>query len=692
MTLPAPKALRHRTSWKCAGIFVAALLAYWPALRGHMIWDDGAYLTRAELQSGHGLWRIWTELGVTEQYYPLLHSAFWVEHRIWGDATLGYHLLNVGLHAACACLLALILRRLAVPGAWFAGLLFALHPVSVESVAWITEQKNTLSTLFYLLSMLAYLRFDRERGPRWYGLAAGLFVLALLTKTVTATLPAALLVIFWWQRGRLSWRRDILPLGPWLALGAAGGLFSGWVERTYIIGVHGEVYGLSLVQRTLVAGRAACFYLGKLLWPGNILFTYPHWTVDASAGWQYLYPLGMAALVAGLWALRRRSRAPLAALLFFLGSLLPTLGFLSVYAFIFSYVADHWQYLPSLGVIALAAAGWARWTRSSPVVAILVAGILGALTWRQSRYYRDAPTLYRATLERNPAAWRIREDGAEIMVAQGRLEEAAEQFRQVLGANPDYAEARNHLGDIYLKEGKIPEAIAQFQETVRLRPDATDAHVNLGTALSQTGNFTAAVTQFNDALGIEPGSAMIHNNLGNALSQLRRGPEAIAQYEEAVRLSPGFADAHVNLANALTQAGRLPEALGQYQMGLRLEPNSADGRYDWGLALAEAGHLAEASDQFETATTLAPGNAAIWNERGVVLAELGRLAQAESCLHQAIGLAPQLADAEANLGQVLLQDQKPREAIAHYENALRLDPSLTALRGSLARARELAGR
>ena len=691
MSLAAPKTERYRTRWSCAFVFAATLAAYWPALRGHLIWDDGAYVTGASLQSWHGLRRIWTELGATEQYYPLLHSAFWVEHWLWGDATLGYHFLNVALHAASACLLALILRRLAVPGAWLAALIFALHPVAVESVAWITEQKNTLSTLFYLLSLLAYLRFDRDRSPRWYLLAAGWFILALLTKTVTATLPAALLVIFWWRRGGLSWRRDVLPLVPWLAVGAAGGLFSGWVERTYV-GARGTGYDLSLIERILVSGRAAWFYLGKLLWPGNILFTYPHWTIDASAWWQYLYPLGLLGLVGALWALRGRNRAPLAAMLFFLGSLVPTLGFFSVYAFIFSYVADHWQYLASLGVIALAGAAWARWTHSSRLVAILVLGILGVLTWRQSRLYRDAPTLYQATLARNPSAWRIRADGAEIMLVQGRLDEAADQFRRVLADHPDYAEARNHLGDIYLKQGKIPEAIVQFQETVRLRPDATDAHVNLGTALSQVGRLSEAIDQFNDALRLDPGAATIHNNLGNALSQDRRGPEAIVQYEQAVRLLPGFADAHVNLANALSSAGRMPEALGQYELALRLEPNSADGRYDWGLALAQVGRLADAASQFEQATKLAPRNALFWDQRGVVLAEERQFAPAEACLQQAIRLAPQLAEAEANLGQVLMQDQRPREAIPHFENALRLDPSLTPLRDSLDRARGLAGR
>ncbi|HEX3729792.1 MAG TPA: glycosyltransferase family 39 protein, partial [Opitutaceae bacterium] len=341
---------RLRAAGFCALVFALAFAAYWPALRGSMIWDDGAYLTRPELQSGHGLWRIWTEMGATEQYYPLLHGAFWAEHRLWGDATVAYHLLNVALHAASACLFALILIRLGVPGAWLAGLIFALHPVCAESVAWITEQKNTLSTLLYLLSLLTYLRFDRTRSKPWYALALGLFGLALLAKTVTATLPAALLVIFWWRRGRLEWRRDARPLVPWLALGAAAGLFSGWVERTYV-GARGAAYALNGIERILVAGRASWFYLGKLLWPANLEFMYPRWRMRAGDPGQWAAPVLLVIALGALaaWTFRRReaawARGILAAVLFFLGSLFPTIGFLNVYAFLFSYVADHWQYL-----------------------------------------------------------------------------------------------------------------------------------------------------------------------------------------------------------------------------------------------------------------------------------------------------------------------------------------------------------
>src|SRR5271170_3332479 len=250
----------------CTMIFCATFAAYFPALRGGLLWDDSSHLTKPGLQSFHGLWRIWLELGATQQYYPLLHSAFWLEHRLWGNAVTGYHLTNLALHALSACLVVMIMKRLTLPGAWFAGFVFALHPVHVESVAWISEQKSTLSGVFYLAALLAYLHFyldsDQDRRKSKYLLATGLFVLALLSKTVTATLPAVLVVIFWWQRGRrIRWRRDVLPLLPWFALGAFAGIFTAWIERT-VIGARGTAFMLTPAQRLLIAGHSLFFYAG----------------------------------------------------------------------------------------------------------------------------------------------------------------------------------------------------------------------------------------------------------------------------------------------------------------------------------------------------------------------------------------------------------------------------------------------
>ncbi len=279
----------------------ATLAAYFPALSGSWLWDDAGHVTAAPLQSWTGLYRIWFEIGATQQYYPLLHSAFWIEHRIWGDTPVGYHLVNVLWHATSACLLVAILRRLAIPGAVLAALIFALHPVGVESVAWIAEQKNTLSTVFYLAAALAWLRFEDERRPGRYAAALLWFGAALLTKSVTATLPAALLVIAWWRRGRLSWRGEVLPLLPWLVLGAGAGIGTSWLE-THQIGASGSDFALGTAGRCLLAGRVAWFYLGKLVWPAGLTFFYPRWSVDPGVAWQWLFPAAtVAALAAAAW-------------------------------------------------------------------------------------------------------------------------------------------------------------------------------------------------------------------------------------------------------------------------------------------------------------------------------------------------------------------------------------------------------
>ena len=428
-SLPTPALLPDRRAdprpgrpWAFAAVFLLVLLAYFPALKGGFIWDDDRHVTKPELQSLEGLRRIWFEPGATQQYYPVLHSAFWIEHRIWGEAPLGYHLVNVFLHATSACLFVVVLQRLwgragprgppterdsaemasaperragvrprrvpegrrrrtfapaepsgpALPrlAAWFAGLIFALHPVGVESVAWISEQKNTLSTVFYLLAALAYFRFYESREcvrqnpggggkpAATYCLATFLFILALLSKSVTATLPAGLLVVIWWKRGRLEWRRDLVPVLPWLLVGLSAGLFTAWVERRYIIGAEGTAFNLSFVERCLLAGRVTWFYLAKLFWPENLIFIYPRWQVSSAEVWQYLFPIGIVAVLALLWRWRRQFRGPLAGFLFFVGSLVPALGFVNVYPFVYSYVADHFQYLASLGIISSVAGGW----------------------------------------------------------------------------------------------------------------------------------------------------------------------------------------------------------------------------------------------------------------------------------------------------------------------------------------------
>jgi len=628
-------------------------------MKGSLIWDDDAYVTKPTLQSLSGLRRIWFEVGATEQYYPVLHSAFWVENRLWGDAPMGYHLVNILLHAAAASLFGLVLLRLwgmRANAAWLAAFLFALHPVSVESVAWISEQKNTLSTVFYLGSMLAYLRFDRERRTSQYLLALGLFAAAVLSKSVAATLPGALLVIFWWQRGKLSWRRDFVPLFPWFALGATVGLFTAWVERTYI-GAAGALFHLNFAERFLIAGRMFWFYWGKVFWPSPLMFIYPRWKVSSAAAWQYLFPLALAALVAALWLIRKKSRGPLAGILLFLGALFPTSGFLNVYAFIFSYVADHWQYLAMMGVIAPAAWGWeylgragisrspaSAWLQgmgASFAVAVLV--VLGVLTWRQCREYRDDRTLYLTTIAKNPGSWMSHNNLGLMLEHSGHSIEAEAEFRAAIALEPDYAGAHYNLGNIWMRTpGRLNDAVSQYEEALRLEPGYVAAHNNLGHALEKLpGRLNDAIIQFKAALRLKPDDAEAHDNLGNALRAQGRTAEAIAQYKEALRLRPTDAEAHYNLGNALIAQGRTAEATAQYEEALRLRPNDADTRNNLGNILCAEGRTPEAIAQYEEALRLRPDDASLHLNLAIaLLATPSRVNDAVTQLEVTLRLQP----------------------------------------------------
>ena len=729
---PPPVGASLREAIGSAFFFLSVtLLAYLPAWHGGFLWDDDAHVTKPALRSLHGLARIWSEPGATQQYYPVLHSAFWIEHRLWGDAVLGYHLLNVVLHAAAAWLLVLILRRLALPGAWLAGLLFALHPVCVESVAWIAEQKNTLSAVFYLGAALAYLQFDQTRRGRPYFFALGFFLLAMLTKSVTATLPAALLVVFWWRRGRLGWKRDVLPLLPWFAVGVAGGLFTAWVERK-LIGAEGADFSFSLLQRLLLAGRVMVFYLGKLVWPGDLIFIYPRWSIDPLMAWQYLYDLGVAGLLGALLLRARKQRGPLAGFLFFAGTLFPVLGFVNVYPFLFSFVADHFQYLASLGLIVPAAWALARMAERLPASApvrngllLVLPAALAVLSWKQCHIYRDADTLYRVTLARNPAAWlahynlavslgargRTAEAIAEYeatvklkpdhwaahsnlaseLLKEGRAAEAIAEYEAALRFNPAFAEAHNNLGLVLGHvPGRLPEAIAHVQTALRLRPDYDGAHNELGILLMrEPGGLNQAIGEFQTALRTAPDNAEYHYNLANALAAAPgRLDEAIAEYQAALRLNPNYVEAHSNLGAAWAHVpGHLPDAISEYRAALRLAPDNAEIHADLANALAKIpARVPEAISEYTAALRIDPADAETHTAFGVLLSDIpGRLAEATAEFETAVRLKPDLAQAHYCLGVVLLRAGKRVEATDQFEQTLKIRPDFEPARQMLQR-------
>lgn len=602
-------------------LLVLTCLAYAPSVRNGFIWDDDSYVTeQVTLRSLHGLWRIWIEAQAIPQYYPVTFTSLWIDYQLWGLNPLGYHVENVLLHVLNAILLWRILLFLGIPAAWWAAAVFALHPVHVESVEWITERKNTLSGAFYLAALLVYLRFlfvpaGSLKRSAWYALALVLFVCALFSKTVAATLPAVFLLVAWWRKERVGWR-DIAAVVPFFVLGAV----LAWVTtlmETFHVGAMGPDFQQSLLERCLVAGRVVCFYLGKLAWPHPLIFSYPRWRIDAGVWWQYLFPCAAVALAAALWLGRfRLGKGPLVALLFFVVSLVPVLGFLNVYPMRFSYVADHFQYLASIGPIVLATttaaivgrqrgSAAARWLRTAGAFYLAV---LGALTWRQTLIYRDAKTVWHDTLARNPASWLAHNNLGVIAEREGKFDEAKAHFAATVAAFPGDAMTYYGTGNVLAGQGSHLQAVVYFEAAIRLDPSYAPAYNNLGNVLTMLGRSEEAIRRYREALRIEPNDAVAYGNLAGALASRGKIEEAIAACHDALRVDPTYAEAYYNLGLLRARQGRWDDAAAQYAEAIRVRPAYLEARFRLATLLAGAGKTREAEDQLREVVRLDPEN------------------------------------------------------------------------------------
>lgn len=683
---------RGRPIWLFVVLAIATLAAYRPAWHGGVLWDDDAHLTPHALASWAGLGRTWIDFTVSQQYYPVVSTAFWSMNALWGHDTLGYHIVNILLHTLSACLIALLLRRWSLPGGTIAAVLFALHPVHVESVAWITEMKNTLSGVFYLLAALVYLGFDATRSRSRYAMALALYVLALGSKTVAATLPAALLVVIWWRRGRIEWRRDIVPLVPLFALGIAAGLLTAWIEYTWV-GASGDRFALTWIDRPLIAGRAIWFYLGKLLWPQDLVFIYPRWTIDQTVWWQYLWPLAFVAATVGLWLLRRRNRGLLAATLLFAGTLAPALGFANVYAFRFSFVADHWQYLASASVLGAIAVGLARLgERLRPglpeaVIALVVGLPLFVLTLQQSRQYVSADTLYRTTLAANPEAAMVHNNLAVLLLAGPPTgwAEATAHAETAVRLTPNDPAAHNNLGLAWQRQGRFADSEREVRAAIQLDPRLASAHANLGLALAGQGKFAEAVPAHEESLRLTPDSPEVLHDFSRTLAQMGRSAEALARIQQAVQLQPDSANLQLDLANTLQANQQLDAAIEAYRAALALQPDWGEAYHNLAIAQCSAGRQQEAVATFATAERLLPNAGMVLRSFGLLLASLGRLDEASTRFERALATAdPRMAaDLHYQLGMLRSRQGRGDEARDHFAAALRLQPDFAAARQQL---------
>lgn len=672
-----------------AGLLLMAFVAYSPLWNAGFIWDDDDYVTENQtLRTADGLRRIWFEPRSIPQYYPLVHTTFWLEYQLWGLQPTGYHLVNVLLHGTSAILLWRLLLRLNVPGALLASALFALHPVMVESVAWVTERKNVLSLVLVLSSMLAYLHFapaevvGKKPAPsttpwRYYALSLLLFVAALFSKTVVFSMPAVVLVIYWWKRGRITWQ-DVKPLLPFFAIGICLGAVTAWLEKHHV-GAKGVDWTLTPIERVLLAGRVFWFYAAKVVWPYPLVFFYYRWEVNQAVWWQWLYPLAFFALLGTLYALRGRiGRGPLAAVLIYAGVLSPALGFFDVFPFRYSWVADHFQYHASIALITLAAAGLAllvsrvqisdrRAIVGASMALLLVCGVL---TFRQARIYHDLETLYRDTLAKNPTARIAYNNLARYLARTNRTDEAVAVAREGLRCNPEAADMYGLVGVTLLmrgqqrgfQPGELDEAVEQLRTSIGLRNNDPDPFFNLANALSLQFRYEEALVSYQQALALayQPDDVDALAGIVRMLIHLGRAAEARPYVERILKVDDQQPVARYGLGTILSQQGQLDLARRELQAALAAEPDLSDAHFELANVLMMQNEFPQAAAHYSECIRLNPLHVRAINNLGIAQMNLGQTAQAIENFSQAVQLAPDYAEARNNL-QRAKEAQQPDE-------------------------------
>jgi len=627
-----------KNSWKSLGIdawllILLTVLVYLPTMRGGLIWDDDKLIFRNRtVRASDGLYQFWFK-AAGQDYRPVACSFWWLEWHVWDGRAPDYHVVNVLLHGIDAVLVWLVLRQLKIPGAWLAALIFAIHPVNVATAAWISEQKNTLSMLFFALSILLYLKFDdatdmgpvdaTERVPTngaaewvWYGLSLAAGLLALLTKTAVVMLPVVLLGCVWWQNGRVRWR-DWWCSVPFFAASLILSLVTIVQHRQVLEGVVVQPGGFA--TRLALAGWIPWFYLSKALLPVNLTVIYPKWTVDASNWLSYVPGTVLIGSLGVFWWKRGTWGRPLFfGLGYFVVMLFPVLGFFDQAYNRYSWVADHWQYCSIVGVIALVVAGAERMlngmrgqgrsvARAAGTALVIV---LGLASWERAGLYADSETLWRDNVARNPGPWQC-SNLAFALQQKGKRLEAIEMWQRAVQLDPDYAEAHSNLG-IALKElGRLPEAIEQYKEALRARPDLVAAHYALGMALWLTGKREDAIDQYEQAVKIQPDFPEGHDALGLALAQVGRTKDAIQNFEQALHVRPDYADAQNNLARLLAtlpvaEGGDPARAVTLARRACDLTTNRVPAYLDTlAVAYAAAGRFNEAIDAAQKGIALA---------------------------------------------------------------------------------------
>jgi protein O-mannosyl-transferase len=671
-------------------VFSLTFLIYFPAIDGDFIWDDDVYVSENEqLKNKEGLKNIWLKPGATAQYYPLVFTTFWVEYRLWGEDPAGYHIINIVLHASSALILWRLLILLSIPGAGLASLIFLMHPVNVESVAWITERKNMLSGLFYLSSLSFYLRFlqmeispSRKNVPRinnelFYVLSFISFLLAMFSKTVTCTLPAVILLIIWWKKDSIN-LKDILRVTPFLISVLI--LIPITLATEKLAGTKGPDWDFSFAERFIIAGKALWFYLYKLILPLNLTFSYPKWSIDATLASNYLPSLGYLALIGGLGFLcNKLGKAPLVAILFFAGTLFPALGFFSVYPMRYSFAADHFQYLACIGPIALFASSLTKlatsdaWSRNKPylmpAISVTLLCILGFLTWKQTHIYENREVLWKDTLSKNPGSGMAHTNLGKQLEERGEEEKAFDHYRKALALNPNFFEIHHNLGNIYHKKGELDLAVSEFKRSLELNPAYYSTYNGLASVLAEQGKLEQALFYARECVRMQPDYIAGMVTLANILEELGELNEAQAYYEQALILDSNSFENHLNLANVLYKRGNLKEAAPHFKKAIALNPELVEAYYNLGNIFGQQGQLGEAQKAFEKAISLNEKLPLPHYGLGIIHQRSGKNSQAIEAFNKALSLNPELEQAHLFLARLYDEMGEEQKSIFHIRAA-----------------------
>lgn len=654
-----------RTAWQALALVLITFVIYLPCLHGNKIFDDEIMLNPL-VQSPAGLPDIWFK-SMTPDYFPLTFSSLWVEYRFFGDDLFGYHITNVALHAISAILLWRVLRELNVPGAWLAALLFAVHPVNVESVAWVSQRKNTLAMPFFLLTIWFYVK-AREGGRKYYVLSLVGFALALLSKTAVVPLPFVLLLCDWWRSKRIT-LTDVKRVAPFFVLSVLAGVVTLWFQAHRVIGTD-VVQNASWPARFAIAGCALWFYLYKTFLPVNLVFVYPRWEISGVQVLYWLPLIAFAGFAFVVWKRRERWPGAVVALGYFVLMLLPVLGFLNIYYLKFSLVADHWQYFAIIGPIAFAAAVFVSMTRAAVVngVSIAIVGTLAFLSWNQAHLYSSAELVWRDTIEHNPTCWLAHNSyGLELMQRALRstppdkalLETAIDHYHESLRLNPDNVEARINTGSALIASGRVEDGKNEFRTAQRTHPKDALAFYNLGFILHQERKFAEAEAEYRKAIKVWPEYTVAYLWLGRALEQQRKLAEAEQALSNAVRLVPVSAGPRRDLANVLNLEGKVSQAAAEYRTVLKLQPSDAIAHYRYGNVLLKLDQREAACNEYATALAIDPKIPEAHYQLAVQLGLSGNIHEALNHYHEALRLNPNWTVALNNAAWLLATAKEP---------------------------------